>query len=137
MKKAERKIGNWGNRILDRADLMEGINEDEFELVIASGRDLGFSDTRTRREIQERAYQLGLEKCPARVGPLLREEYGDQSNGEWLFIDMEAVTDSDGDLVVFRVECVSDDFWLSANVGHPDYGWDPGSRWVFLRRKSV
>jgi len=137
LKKAKRKIGDWGNDILGRADLLEGIDQDEFELVIASGRDIGFSDARTRREIRERAYQLGLEKCPARVGPLLREEYEDQPNGEWLLVDMEAVADSDGDLSVFHVGRDSVVLWLDADIGHPVHEWDPDDRWVFLRRKSV
>ncbi|MBI2645340.1 hypothetical protein HYW94_04180 [Candidatus Uhrbacteria bacterium] len=136
LKKAKRKIGDWGNDILGRVDLMEGIDQDEYELVIASGRELGFTKAVTRKELQERAYQLGLEKCPARVGPLLRVEYGDQPNGERLLVDMEAVAVSVGGLDVFYVGRDSDDLWLDAGSGHPDDGWGP-DRWMFLRRKSV
>ena len=57
---------------------------------------LGFPNGATLKEIYAKAKDLGLELCPAEVGPLLRLNYPDQPNGEYLRIAMETINDSDG-----------------------------------------
>ncbi len=129
------KVGNWASNILSRADLLEGIDEDEFELVETSANDLGLSDGGTTKEIHDAAFAQGLHLCPARVGPLLRKQYQNQPSGEYRVIAMKAIADSDGDLYVFFVERGGDDFWLYTFHGHPDRRWYADARWVFVRRK--
>lgn len=135
VKKAGMKIGDWANDILGKPAFTATESVTEVELVVASVAELGFKDGATRKDIYVRAQELGLDLCPAEVGPQLRLQYTDQPNREWLIIAMEPITDSDGDLGLFDVEHGGDGCFLDANGGDPDGFWHGGSRFVFLRRK--
>lgn len=129
------KIGDWANDILGKPAFTAATQETEVSLVVVSAVELGFKNGATRKEIYDRAKELGLELCPAEVGPQLRLAYKDQPKGEWLIVGMEPIIDSDGDLGVFRVGHGELSLWLLGRHGRPDYFWLGISRWVFLRRK--
>lgn len=133
LKKAGRRIGNWGDDILGRITCSQ--DEVDLDLVVMSVGDLGFKDGARYADICTKAVELGLELCPAEVGPALRLQYGDQTRGEWVLIAMEAITDRDGDRHIFDVERGSDGLWLGAGRGRPDFVWFAGGRFVFARRK--
>jgi hypothetical protein len=136
LKTADCNIGDWGNNILGQPAFTVADKEIEVELVIASGADLGFKGSATRADIYKRAQELGLDRCPAEVGPQLRLQYTDQPNGEWLLIAMEPIAGSDGDLVVFRVgRRGGGTRWLNGDYGGPVSVCRADDRWVFLRRK--
>lgn len=108
----------------------------DVELVVASVADLGFKEGETCRKIFDRASELGLDLCPAEVGPALRRLYTDQPNGEWLLIAMHSVIISRGDLQVLCVGRHNDGKrCLHGREGHPDNWWPAKTRWVFTRRK--
>ncbi len=135
IKQAGMKIGDWANDILGKPAFTVATEEITLDLVRPSVADLGFPKGATRKDIYNRAQDLGLGLCPAEVGPQLRLQYPDQPAGEWLFIGMEPIAVSDGGLSVFRVERDGDDRWLHGSYGHPGDVWSPGGRWVFVRRK--
>lgn len=70
--------------------------QEEVDLVVVSVGELGFKDVALYKDICARAAEFGLDLCPAEVGPALRLAYDDQPLGEWLYIAMEATTDSGG-----------------------------------------
>ena len=107
----------------------------EYNLVSFSVKSLGFPNGATTAEIYQKAEELGLELCPAEVGPLLRLNYPDQPNGEYLIVAMKAINDSGGDPHLFYVRCVSGERKLSTRWDVPGAGWRGESRFVFLRRK--
>ena len=88
----------------------------------------------TLADIHNRAKELGLELCPAEVGPQLRLQYADQPRGEWLLIAMEPITDSVGDPRIFDVELGDFGRWLDGLCGDPDGFWFGSGRFVFVRR---
>ncbi|MHB8913452.1 MAG: hypothetical protein ACYC4I_00345 [Minisyncoccota bacterium] len=133
LKKAGRRIGDWGGAILGRISCSQ--EETDFDLVALSVGDLGFKDGARYADICAKAIELGLELCPAEVGPALRLQYGDQPKGEWLHIAMEAITDRDGDFYIFRVEHDDAELWIYGYYGHSVDVWSPGLRFVFGRRK--
>src|SRR3989344_3397632 len=62
-------------------------------LVRLKVKDLGFRKEPTIDQIYERAKSLGLDLCPAEVGPHLRLQYQDQPLGEWFYIAMKQISD--------------------------------------------
>lgn len=130
-------IGNWGNDILGKPAFTASAEESEVDLVIRSVAELGFENGATRKQIYDRALELGLQLCPSEVGPQLRLQYLDQPKGEWLLIAMEPIADSDGDLSVFRVGHDVGAQWLCASYGRPGIRWGADSRWVFVQPRKV
>lgn len=137
LKKADCYIGDWGNNILGEPAFTAAGEEKDVELVVVSVTQLGYKDCATRKDIYDRAKELGLDRCPAEVGPQLRLQYNDQRKGEWLLIAMEPIVDSNGDPDIFAVGCSSEsERCLYARNGCPDFVWNATLPWVFMRRKQ-
>ena len=107
----------------------------EVELVKITVAELGFKDGATRKDIHERAFELGLKLCPNEVGPALRLQYTDQPMGKWILVAMESITGSDGDFYMFTTVRDSDSVWLHGDSGYPVHLWDADDQWVFSRGK--
>ena len=124
------QIGTYANQILDKIPVSN--EEVEVDLARVSGRQLGFKVNTRRDVIYERALELGLQQCPAEVGPALREQYTDQPMREWVLIGMDPIAGSGGGLRVFVVGHDVRGQWLYGDDGDPDHVWDPGPQWVFV-----
>lgn len=126
----------YASDILESPDFKVAGERGNYDLVEVSVRSLGF-DKNTRYDvICARALELGLELCPAEVGPQLRLQYKDQPLGEYLIVAMNAINDSGGSPRVFNVHRSADGLWLDSNDGRPVRGWDPEHRFVFLRPRK-
>jgi len=104
-------------------------------LVRLKVKDLGFRKEPTIDQIYERAKSLGLDLCPAEVGPHLRLQYQDQPLGEWFYIAMKQISDRGGSPSVFRLERRGDGLWLRGPWPHPGSRWDLYGEFVFCLRK--
>ena len=129
------RISDWANDIMSKKEFTVAKKETEVELVVASVAELGFKGGANYFDICERAKSLGLNLCPAEVGPQLRLQYTDQPKGEWLRIAMDPITASGGGLIVFDVEHDDGELWLRGSGGHPDDFWSGSNRFVFVRSK--
>ncbi len=129
------KVGDWANDILGKPAFTVATEETELDLVVVSVAELGFKKGATREQIYARAKELGLDLCPAEVGPQLRLQYKDQPNSEWLIIAMEPIADSDGRLKLFFVKRFDSDLWLYSYCVKPGLVWYSVDRFVFSRRK--
>ncbi|HVM58992.1 MAG TPA: hypothetical protein VMT80_01545 [Candidatus Paceibacterota bacterium] len=127
------RIGDWVDDILGKISCSK--KAVDLDLVVLSVADLGFKDGAKYSDICAKAIELGLELCPAEVGPALRLQYGDQPKREWLRIAMEAITDRGDYLDIFYVDHDDVDLWLYGSSGHPDLFWYADSRFVFARAK--
>ena len=134
LKDGKYRIGDYANQILDKIPISQ--EEVKVDLVRLTGRELGFKESVRRDVIYNRALECGLQKCPGEVGPVLREQYSDQQNGEWVLIGMEPITDSDGNLDVFSVRRNDSGLWLFSYWGSPDGFWGPDYLWVFVRPRK-
>lgn len=133
-------IGEYADDILGESAFTVAAEETEMDLVVTSVAELGFKNGATREQIYARANELGLDLCPAEVGPQLRLQYKDQSNDEWLVIAMEPIADSGGCLRLFHVRrsawrSASSGLWLLSCYGGPDSVWSSDIQFVFSRRK--
>ena len=128
------RIGDYASLILNKTEVSQ--TEVELDLVVVTIGELGFNEGARRDKIYARVIELGLQVCPAEVGPALRLAHKDQPRGEWLRIGMEPITDSDGYLGVFGVDNGNDDRWLLSHYDNPDIVWNADLQWVFVRPRK-
>jgi hypothetical protein len=127
------KVSDWAADIMGKPAFTLATEETSVDLVNVSVGELGFTKATPLRDIYARAIDLGLQLCPAEVGPQLRRQYANQPNGEWLRVAMEAITGSGGSLRIFGVVHVGAGQWLGTSWGPPDGTWYPGLRFVFRK----
>lgn len=109
------RIGEWGDDILKRIKVVgKKVSLDLYLFTVGElcGKNSPWKD------IWAKLDELGFAKVPAETGAELRKQYPDQPVGEWVWIVMEPITDSDGILGVFDVGCDSVGRWLSGFYGH-------------------
>lgn len=128
------RIGNYAGQILNKTEVSQ--TEVELDLVVVTVGKLGFKNGARRDVLYAKALELGLQLCPAEVGPALRLAYKDQPRGEWLRIGMEPITDSDGYPYVFEVDDGRAERWLLGGRGGAGRVWCAGGRWVFVRPRK-
>ena len=126
------KISNYAQDMLNNPDFKTQPNIENLNLVRLTVKDLGFSNYATTEQIYQRADELGLDLCPAEVGPHLRLSY---SGIDWMFIAMKQISDRDGSARVFDLSHDDADLWLDGSA-HVQDGWAPGGQFVFCSRKS-
>jgi hypothetical protein len=119
--------------VLGKVDLAS--EESTVDLVVLSVEELGFPNEARYDQICARAKQLGLDLCPAEVGPQLRLQYADQPKREFLHIAMEAIPCSIGKLSIFNIGHDSYGFRLGTSSRLPTRVWLDTHRFVFVRRK--
>jgi hypothetical protein len=139
---------DFGSEILGKPAFTTSDEEIEVDLVIKSVAEIGFANGATRKQIYERAIGLGLQLCPAEVGPQLRLQYLDQPKGECLHIAMDSIVVSGRDMSVLYVDRPgSDSFgvfyvhhpvdrWLSVHFSNPDTQLDADYRSVFKKPRK-
>jgi hypothetical protein len=130
------QISRYANDLLKSPDFAVIGEYRNVDLIEMSVRALGFENWAQYKDICKKAIELGLELCPAEVGPQLRLQYTDQPMSEWLIVAMNAISASDGGPVVFAVIRSGGGLWLYTLDGGPAYEWDPGRRFVFLRPRK-
>jgi hypothetical protein len=129
------ELGNSANEIIGRPEFGLSRARQQIQLVLLSGKDLGFSpDSQpSLQQIYERAEALGYSLCPPEVGPELRLQYTDQKIGEFLNIGMRPIPDYDGNLTILSVGNGGAGLLLVGSSGKPDAPIFPSTRFVFMR----
>ena len=102
---AERvRIGDSADEILGRPAFFYARTPKQVELVVLSSAELGLeADAVSHAEVYQRAKQMGVELCPAEVGPQLRLAYRNQPLGEALDIAMEPVSTYAGEPTILAL----------------------------------
>ena len=113
---------------------------EQLNLVKLKVGDLGFTNNPTIDELYKKAEELGLELCPAEVGPHLRLKYPEvfhreQPLNEYLRVAMKQIADFDGYPRIFDVHRYDDGLWLDSYWTGPGSEWDLDREFVFRRRK--
>lgn len=120
----------------DFTTLNNPVNIDTVRLKV---QDLGFksSETPTTDQVYARANELGLDLCPAEVGPYLRLKDQNQPLVEWYYIGMKQIADRYGDPRVFDLVRDGDGLWLYDEWARPDFRWYPEDAFIFALRKEI
>ncbi|MBI2669598.1 MAG: hypothetical protein HYX20_00405 [Candidatus Yanofskybacteria bacterium] len=132
----------WADDILDKTPAVR--KKIEWNLVLLSAAQLGFNDWVPYENIVRRAQKLGLKLAPAQTGPLLRLQYRDQPENEWLHIAMKPLIDSNGDPTIFDIlhydqhthngsHTHGHSLQLCSSSVRHDVLWSPSSIWVFFK----
>ncbi len=116
---------------LNKLYFLEFAKGTDIALVVISGRGLGFEGDAYRVDIYHQARVHGLAPCPAVVGPELRWQYRDQSEGEELLIGMEPIEDIEDTPCLFSVAHTGNGLWLHGINGNPALLYSPDTLWVF------
>jgi len=132
LKSAKCKMSDYAIDVLGKPAFTLASEQTEVDLVVRSVEELGFEGNATFAQIRAKAVELGLELCPAEVGPALRLAYKKQPRYERFRIAMEAITDSDGDHIILGVGHDYDGLWLRWFNGDPDFVWSDEDRFVFV-----
>lgn len=122
-------VSDYANDLLEKIKISK--KAEKYDLVRLTVKDLGFPGGATTDEIYKKAQALGLELCPAEVGPQFRLQ--NQSH-DWMLIAMKQITDRNGHPSVFSL------YWRGVRLGlrgHAglSYGWHGSDEFVFRFRK--
>jgi hypothetical protein len=135
---ARMNIGGSADEILGRPAFPFSKSETELDLVVVTAAKLGFKEARIRvADIYQRAMQVGLELCPAEVGPQLRLQYVNQPIGEFLHIAMQPIATYHGDLVDLTVGNGGAGLLLIGGDGRPDLVLHSAVKFVFVRPSLI
>lgn len=129
------KVSTWANDMLQSRDFSTLPRTQSLSTVRLKVSDLGFTGYPTTDQLYAKAQSLGLDLCPAEVGPNLRLKYNHQPMDEWLYIGMKPITDSHSDPHVFELRRGGGGLWLDDSWAGPGSRWGPEGEFVFSLRK--
>ncbi|OIO46244.1 MAG: hypothetical protein AUJ28_02860 [Parcubacteria group bacterium CG1_02_37_51] len=112
--------------ILEKTEFSK--EKQEYDLVRFSVKQLGFPNGATTDEIYTKAKELGLDLCPAEVGPQLRLQ---NTSKEWMLIAMKQIIDRSGDPRLFVLDRSGGQLGLSGYSAWSDDWWSSSRRFVF------
>jgi hypothetical protein len=126
------KIGDSADEILGRPAFPYVRVKTEVPLALFSVGELGLeADYTTLSGVYRRARQIGLELCPAEVGPRLRLDYRDQPLGSAVHIAMDPVATYSGEPKILALTNFGGVIALIGNDGRPDFMVPRLFRFVF------
>ncbi len=134
MVKQKIQVNNWTKSMMKSDDFTIAKKSESVDLIRLKVRDLNLTNP-TTENIYKKAEELGLELCPPEVGPQYRLQYNDQPTGEYLYIGMKQITDSDDYPVVFKLNRDDEGLWLDSYWAQPTNEWNPERGFVFRLRK--
>ena len=131
------KIRDSANEILARPAFPYARVKTEVELALLSASELGVETESSLSDVYKRAKQVGLELCPAEVGPQLRLHYRNQPLGEALYIAMEPIAAYGGDPTILALVNFGSGLELMGVNWRPESMVLRSSRFVFVLPKRA
>jgi hypothetical protein len=133
------KISSYAEDMLKSSDFTTLKDPQNIDTIRLKVQDLGLPVNPTTEQIYARAKELGLELCPAELGPYKRLKDTNQPMGEWYYIAMKQIAGRGrvGVPSVFLLEHSGGGLWLDGSWAGPGRRWDPEYRFVFSLRKET
>ena len=140
-------LSDYGKDILQKTEFSK--SKETYDLVQFTVEQLGFPQGATTAEIwgteddkdehgnpapftKGKMTELGLDLCPAEVGPLLRLVY---KGTDWKLIAMQQISGRGGSPFVFSLGADDDWLRLHAYCARPSFRWSGSHQFVFRSRK--
>lgn len=124
-------VSDWEHDILQKTEFShEGKIYNLVQFTVAQ---LGFPQGATTSEIYAKAKELGLDLCPAEVGPHLRLSY---EGSDWKMIAMEKITDRRDSPGVFYLRRDGGALILGSHTARSGSGWNDDDQFVFCSSKN-
>lgn len=137
------KINSYAEQMMDNPDFTTLSQPEPVELVRLTVHDLGFSDFATTDQLYAKAKELGLDLCPAEVGPWYRLHTPNQLLNEHVYVGMPPIVPPNLNPSVFDASHVRDGRWLAYGILEPTLKWFADNQFLFRipasrvdRRKS-
>lgn len=124
-------ISSYAQDMLHSPDFATLSNPEQIDTVRLKVQDLGFPDGATTDQIYAKAAELGLELCPAEVGPYQRLKDTDQELYKYYWIAMKQIAGRDGLPFVFFLLRLDDGLELRRSIARPGLRWDGDHELVF------
>lgn len=134
--KKNNQITRWATDMINSSDFTTLRRSRTIHLVLLRVADLGLTGYPTTEQLYRRAEELGLELCPAEVGPHYRLQNKDQLMGDWRYVAMKQIADTAGYPRVFELARTGDGLRLHGHWAYPDRKWFPEVRFLFSLRKQ-
>ncbi len=130
------RVSSYARSMMENPDFTTLPSPEQIDLVHLQVKNLDIKKScPTTNEIYKKAQYLGLELCPAEVGPQYRLQIKNQPMNEWFYLEMKPIPGSDGDPHVFHLAHDDDGLWLYGPWAEPGDGWYPERGFVFSLRK--
>lgn len=129
------EISQYAQFLMDSKDFITQARPSPLTTIKLTVKDLGFIANATTDQIYEKAKLLGLDLCPAEVGPHLRLYDTKQPDDNWYYIAMKQIADVNGRPGVFVLGRHAGGLWLDDSRARPTREWYPDLGFVFSFRK--
>jgi hypothetical protein len=142
-------INEYGERLMADDKFTTSETKYRLQIVELTVGNLGFPDGATLDQIFKRANELDLELCPMELGPYLRLEYLDQSEGfsgnpfqkhqapsGSITIASEILTEDDDFPKGFYLRRINGVLWLRGYIADHLHVWNPEDRFIFCKNGS-
>lgn len=136
LKQAGINISSYAEDMLHSKDFTTLPNSETLDTVKLRVGDLGLTGTPTTDQVYARADELGLDLCPAELGPHKRLKETNQPLGDYYWIGMKQITGRRGPPHVFGLGRREGRVWLLDGWAGPGDRWRPDAQFVFSLRKS-
>ena len=134
-------VGDSADEILARPNFNTSSTRLEYDLVVYSAKELGLvEESVSHADIYERASCLGLELCPAEIGPQLRLNYLDQPQADVINVAMEPMTTYYGELIDFSISHFPNGaigLMLLGGDGRPNAQFSNTTRFIFTQPRAL
>lgn len=128
-------ISPYAEEMIKSPDFTTLESPEPVDLIRIKVADLGFTEYPTTDQLYVKAAELGLELCPAEVGPHQRLLDANRPLNEWYYVAMKQIPDRGGYPLVFRLGQGGGGPWLGGDVALPANEWNLGHQFVFRVRK--
>ena len=135
LEKAGFQISPYAKHMLNSKEFKTEKKLEPADLVRLKVRDLFGDKYPTTDDLYKKAQEMGLELCPAEVGPHYRLHYKNQPLNEWFSVAMKPIVVPDGSPSVFSLVRYADGVWLHNYWAGPTDEWRPENEIVFRLRK--